>query len=259
MTRDYGYFQDADEAWLPTYGDLVVRQGEEQGPVTDYNRYGWKALEVPSDCSIVSSRMDQLNTRFEQRYCDRMISYETWDLWQVKLQERFDSLVYVYERAYRLYNANADAIDADVMPGRRVTFSDKASAGGTDKVTNSSETSLTDSVSGSRNGSDSKTVKNSDTPSSAISTSDNFAGSISKENGSDTSSYSDRRTNIGSESSTSNTDYGRTDTRDSTTTETVTGGQVLENINDSIDRWRDLDTGFVNEFQDMFLKIWWYR
>lgn len=219
MTRDYGYFQDADEAWLPTYGDLVVRQGDEQGPVTDYNRYGWKALEVPSDCSIVSSRMDQLNTRFEQRYGDRMISYETWDLWQVKLQERFDSLVYVYERAYRLYRDNATAIENDVLPGRTVTLTDKATAGGSD----------------SRSGK----TKNSDTPSSAINESDDFAGSITKDE--------------------NTTTYGRTDTRDSTTTETVTGGQVLANINDSIDRWRDLDTGFINEFQDLFLKIWWYR
>lgn len=218
MTRDYGYFQDADEAWLPTYADLIVRQGEEQGPVTDYNRYGWNALVVPSDCPKVTSRMESLNTRFEQRYCDRMISYETWDLWQVKLQERFDSLVYVYERAYRLYANNADAIENDILPGRTVSFSDTARAGGSD----------------SRNG----TTKESDTPSSQINTSDNFAGSITKD-------------------SVTNT-YGRTDTRVSTTTETVTGGQVMENVNDSIAKWRDLDTAFVDEFQDLFLKIWWY-
>ena len=211
-----GMYPDADAPWLPTLADLLVRQGDEQGPVTDYNRYGWKALVVPVDCAEVSNRMDSLATRFEQRYCDRMIAYETWDLWQIKLQEKFDSLVHKYDRAYALYTENGTAMN-QVMPGRTVESTDKTSAGGSD----------------SRVGK----TKNTDTPSSVINESDDFAGSMTK----------DETTNT----------YGRTDSRESVTKETVTGA-VMDNLNDNIDKWRDLDTAFVNEFQDLFMKVWWY-
>lgn len=211
-----GMYPDADAPWLPTLADLLVRQGDEQGPVTDYNRYGWNALVVPTGCVNVTNRMDTLKTRFEQRYCDRMIAYETWDLWQIKLQEKFDSVVQKYDRAYSLYSENETAMN-QVMPGRTVEFTDKTTAGGSDNRVGK--------------------TKATDTPSSAINESDDYAGSLSKDE--------------------STTTYGRTDSRESVTKETVTGA-VMDNLNDNIDKWRDLDTDFVNEFQDLFMKVWWY-
>lgn len=211
-----GMYEGADAPWLPTLADLIIRQDGEQGPMTDYNRYGWKALVVPTDCIYVTRRMEQLDIRFEQRYCDRMIAYETWELWQIKLQERFDSVVRKYERAYRMYLDNEEAMN-QVMPGRTVEFTDKATAGGSDSRTGK--------------------TKASDTPSSAINESDVFAGSITKDEGTTT--------------------YGRTDSRESSTKETVTGA-VMDNLNGNIDKWRDLDTDFIGEFQDLFLKVWWY-
>lgn len=215
--NENGMYPDADAPWLPTYADLIVRQGDEQGPATDYNRYGWNALVVPSDCPYVSNRMETLNTRFEQRYCDRMIAYETWDLWQIKLQERFDSVVYIYNRAYKLYNENASDMD-NAVPGRTLVTNDQNKAGGSDSRAYKS--------------------KESDTPSSAINESDDFAGSIRKDETTDT--------------------YGRTDTRDSTVTEKVTGAGITDAVNQTIDGWRDLDTRFIDEFQDLFAKVWWY-
>ena len=215
--NENGMYPDADAPWLPTYADLIVRQGDGQGPVTDYNRYGWNALVVPSDCPYVSNRMKQLNNRFEQRYCDRMIAYETWDLWQIKLQEMFDSVVYVYNRAYKLYEENSDAMD-NAVPGRTVVSNDHSMAGGSDSRALKS--------------------KESDTPSSAINESDDFAGSIRKDETTDT--------------------YGRTDTRNSSMTEKVTGAGITDAVNQTIDDWRDLDTRFINEFQDLFAKVWWY-
>ena len=32
----------------------------------------------------------------------------------------------------------------------------------------------------------------------------------------------------------------------------------MDNLNGNIDKWRDLDTDFIGEFQDLFLKVWWY-
>lgn len=209
-------YEGADAPWLPTLADLIIRQSGEQGPATDYTKYGWKALVVPTECVNVLNRMDGLRTRFEQKYCDRMIAYETWELWQIKLQERFDSVVWKYDRAYSLYSENEYAMK-QVMPGRTVEFTDNATAGGSDSRTGK--------------------TKASDTPSSAINESDVFAGSITKDE--------------------ATTTYGRTDSRESSTKETVTGA-VMDNLNSNIDKWRDLDTDFIGEFQDLFLKVWWY-
>lgn len=209
-------FEDADEAWLPTYGDLLMKQQETHKGV-DYSKYGWFALEVPTDCTHVQDRFQTLGMRFEQRYIDRMISYETWDLWQVKLQEKMDSIVRRYDRAYALYEANEKAMD-NAVPGRVLTASDSLKAGGEDTKKDK--------------------TKKSDTPSSAINDSDDYAGSVS----------------IGE---TTNT-YGRTDTKDSSVTEHMTGSDVTDAVNQTIDAWRDLDSHMIDEFRDLFLKVWWY-
>lgn len=211
-------FECCDDAWLPTYGTVLARQEGEQGQAVDWSRYGWDAIVVPSDCPTIAERMNNLGERFGLRYFDRMLGYETLELWQVKLQERFDQVVHPYERAYRLYSQHADAMDSDVVPGRKIVTNDKTQASGSDARTGTS--------------------KQSDTPSSAINESDDYAGSIAKDS--------------------SKTEYGRADTRDSTTVESVTGGVLLDNINSSIDGFRDLDTAFISEFQNLFLKVWWY-
>lgn len=212
-------FGKADDPWIPTLLDIERLKAEDtEGPVVDWKKFGWDALEVPASAPQVASRMDVLNGRFIANYGWRMLGYETMEQWQTKLQERFDSVVDKYERAYSLYEENKDAMMKDVLPGRKVTSTNTLQLSGTDSNTSKS--------------------KYSDTPDSAINDSDNYAGSITKDDRSVT--------------------YGRKDTNDGSSTEVYTGAQIMTAVNDSIDGWRDIDTSFIMEFQNLFSNVFWY-
>lgn len=211
-----GLFPEADEAWLPTYLDIRMK----------YPTFGWQSLDVDTDCPLVISRFDILQTRFEERYANRMISSETLQRWQVRLQNRFDEVVHRYERAYNLYARYQEDMDADVLPGE--TYTEK-------------ETLKSDTKQGGSDSSESEN-RNIDTPDSIINQNQNYADSLTKGK--------------------STVTYGRTDegnsTRDLTRKRTLTGQDLMMNINGSIDGWRDIDTWFVAEFENLFLNIWWY-
>lgn len=228
-------FGKADDPWIPTLLDIERLKAEDtEGPVVDWKKFGWDALEVPASAPQVASRMDVLNGRFIANYGWRMLGYETMEQWQTKLQERFDSVVDKYERAYSLYEENKDAMMKDVLPGRKVsstgatvdTEKETNKAGGDDK--------------------DSYKSKYSDTPDSAINDSDNYAGSITKD---------DRTTTYGR---TDDKDRSRTSKIDGTVNEVYTGAQIMTAVNDSIDGWRDIDTSFIMEFQNLFSNVFWY-
>lgn len=210
-------FPYSDQPWLPTLLDIEKLKAGYNGEGTDWRRFGFDALEVPEN-SEIAKRMNTLNVRFIANYGWRMLAFETMEQWQVKLQEKMDSIADKYERAYRLYADNEDALMKDVLPGRRI------------ESTRSDQASGSDSRSG--------TGKSSDTPDSRINESDDFAGTISK--------TSDR------------TEYGRKDDSKATTTEILTGGQLMEAVNQSIDGWRDIDTSLIHEFENMFVNVFWY-
>lgn len=211
-----GLFPEADSAWLPTYLDVQMK----------YPTFGWQSLVVDDDCPTVASRMETLQVRFEERYANRMISSETLQRWQVRLQNRFDEVVRRYERAYGLYSRYQEDMDADVLPGE--TYTEK-------------ETLKSDTKQGGSDSSESEN-RNIDTPDSIINQNSNYADSLAKGK--------------------STVTYGRTDegnsTRDLTRKRTLTGQDLMLNINGSIDGWRDIDTSFVAEFENLFLNIWWY-
>ena len=211
-----GLFPEADSAWLPTYLDVQML----------YPTFGWQSLVVDDDCPTVNSRMAILQTRFEERYANRMISSETLQRWQVRLQNRFDEVVRRYERAYGLYSRYQEDMDADVLPGETYTETEHIAS---------------DNTQGGSDTSSSKT-RNVDTPDSVINANSDYADSLSDSSGTVT--------------------YGRTDKgasdRNLTRTRTLTGQDLMLNINGSIDGWRDLDTAFVSEFENLFLNLWWY-
>ena len=211
-----GLFPEADEAWLPTYLDVQMK----------YPTFGWQSLVVDEDCPNVQSRMLTLQTRFEERYANRMISSETLQRWQVRLQNRFDEVVRRYERAYGLYSRYQEDMDADVLPGE--TYKEN-------------ETVKSDTKQGGTDSSESEN-RNIDTPDSIINQNPNYADSLT--NGKSTVTYG-------------RTDEGNS-TRDLTRTRTLTGQDLMLNINGSIDGWRDIDTYFVGEFENLFMNVWWY-
>lgn len=179
---------------------------------------GWDELEVPADCPTVSQRMDSLKVRFEERYFNRMLNSETLERWQVRLQNRFDEVVRRYERAYELYSRYEQDMMDDVLEGEERVITTKNTQGGSDTSKGK--------------------VRNIDTPDEAVNASDDYASS---------------------RQDTDNTvNYGRTDEGNSTERRTVTGASLVDNINNSIYDWRDLDTEFVKEFENCFMNVFWY-
>lgn len=243
----FGY---ADDPWLPTL--LDVERLKTEGTDADkvyWRKFGWDALEVPEADVNVKARMGILNTRFLANYGWRMLSYETMEQWQVRLQEKFDATVDKYERAYQLYADNKDAMMDDALPGMITTTKGIVKASGADTVTSSGSDTNTQSGSDTTN----DTRKHSDTPDSLINASDNYAGTLDKDTGSVTYGRKDTR-NL---SSSGTTDYRRTDTTDSETKQIYTGGRIMEAVNATIDGWMDVDTSFINEFENLFSNILW--
>ena len=210
-------FGDAELPWLPKLCDVENFKVNSDDP-TYWQRFGWEALEVPGECTFVRERMDTLKTRFDQQYFDRKLNSETMEIWQVRLQRRFDEVVQRYNRMYELYQRYDQDMKEDILSGDKTVTESTAQAGGSDTSEG--------------------TGRNIDTPDEAVNDTQGYAGSRS-------------------DSKATNT-YGRTDTLTSTVTRTMTGKGVVDSINDSVMSWRDIDTDFVNEFQNNFLNVFWY-
>ena len=210
-------FGDAELPWLPKLCDVENFKVNSDDP-TYWQRFGWEALEVPGECTFVGERMEILKTRFNQQYFDRKLNSETMEVWQVRLQRRFDEVVRRYDRMYELYQRYDQDMKEDILSGDKTVTESKAQAGGSDTSEG--------------------TGRNIDTPDEAVNDTQGYAGSRS-------------------DSKATNT-YGRTDTLTSTVTRTMTGKGVVDSINDSVMSWRDIDTEFVNEFQNNFLNVFLY-
>lgn len=87
----------------------------------------------------------------------------------------------------------------------------------------------------SAGGADSSTGRNIDTP---------------DENVNDIAGYAGSR-------STTETNYGRTESTDATVERTLTGLRVVDSVNTSCQNWLDIDTEFVKEFENCFLNVFW--
>lgn len=186
-----------------------------------YEGFGWDQLMVPPDCTYVSDRMDHLEIRFYERYAMRMIGNETLERWQLRLQNKFDEVVDKYNRAYALYDANNEGMMSDIRTGTKRVIKREGQASGSDSTSTSSVN------------------KRIDTPDSIVNENDDYADSYNKGTGSSTVTY------------------GRKDKDDVDETTEATG-ILLENVNRTIDGWKDIDTMFIAEFENLFLNVFWY-
>lgn len=210
--------------WLPRLIDIInFAQNGDADERLYFSRFGFGQLVIPDDCVRVLARKDDLEERFNERYMFRRLGQETMPRWQVRLQNRMDSIVRKYERAYQLYADYTAEIHDDVIEGEKETLS-----GADNRVANSNGTTTTQNTS-----------KSIDTPDSAVNDSDDYADAVRKSQGS----------NSTVSSGTDTVNYGRVRTT------IKTGTLVLDNINASIDSWRDLDTAFVSEFENMFMNV----
>lgn len=221
-------FGPADSPWLPTL--VEVLQLKSRDPDDPDLQVGWDALYVSDSYPLVQARMTLLKERFDERYAFRMLSAETTVRWQVRLQNRFDSVVERYERAYRIVGERDDLDSIGELTVTKTTGTDRNGGQDTRSSKNSSSSSSQDRLT--------------DTPDTTINDSDSYASSTSR--GSSSSSGSSEGT----------TSYGRTLSTDRTTS-TERLYDVSKGVMSSIKGWTDVDTLFVSEFENLFLNIFW--
>lgn len=205
--------------WMPRLVDIIHFANE--GSLDErlyFSRFGFDKLVVPTGATYISARMADLTVRFNERYLYRRIGAETMPRWQIRLQNKFDEIVDKYNRAYALYDEHAEGIMDDIKTGvRRVTHAQNQASG-----QDENESTRVD--------------RRIDTPDSRVNENDDYADSYSKSNGDNT------------------TKYGRKDVNDVTDVTEATG-ILLENINKTIDAYRDIDTQLVKEFENLFLNV----
>lgn len=166
---------------LPTYAEVI-----EQFPDR-----GFPGLDINSDrYPTLTAKREELERRFYARYCERIIGYETIELWQIKLQNRFDDIADEYERAFRIYETNKDAMDKAVEGIHRTVESKSRSI---------------------------------DTPDSDLNDDDRYADTLGKS------------------------------TQDAT--ESVMGGRAVKSVNENIDAYRDYESRFLMEFENLFNNV----
>lgn len=212
-----------DEQWLPTLVEIeYLKTHGEPDEQSYYSQFGWNKLEVSNQCPFLIDRWNYLGERFMERYGSRMLNSETMERWQVRLQNRLDEIQFIYERAYALYAQYREAMDEDILESEVTTTSATTEASGTDSTTGTTSS------------------RSIDTPDSVINADSDYAD------------------NVTDSTSGGSTTYGRKDTMGSTVTREIRGKGVMDNVNDSIDTFRDLDTEFVKSFENNFLNIFWY-
>lgn len=233
------------EPWLPTYIDLVKRK--EDGDA-EYQNVGFDALDVDASLENIDDRWEILEERFTERYAFRRISAETLNRWQVRLQNRFDEIADRYERAYALYAENAEAMLDDILPGWKEIMdrTDKDSGTDTNTRTGSRELAYT--------GTDKNVRRSADTPDSSTNASDMYADRRDES----TRSFTDRKDTETFNQLKDALLHGKTTDIDYTLTKTETGAQIIDAVNEAIGKWKDLDTQFVAEFENLFLNIFDY-
>ena len=186
-----------------------------------YTRFGLSRVVLPSSASTyLPAIWDRVCTRVNERYWKRYLAGETLEEWQVLLQTMTDELAPRYERAFRMYAANSEASEADILATMRTDY-------GAD--------GLTDEHTQTAKGTSKTTVR--DTPDGQINDTSDYAGTVT-----------DGETDAGTTKS----------TRKGTVTVTQTGSDgVLGRVNENIRLWRDLETDLVKEYANAFMSFIW--
>ena len=211
-----------DEIWIPTLNEVeYLKSHGSPDEQRYYSQFGWEQLEVPPDCDRVSDRMRILKIRFDERYGGRMLGQETMERWQIRLQNKFDEVVYKWEKAYELYANNQQSMLVNIIDGRIVS-----------NDTSSDSNIIDDTVNTSKN----KVI---DTPDSAINDNSDYADVVYHNDASrkNTSSRNNRTTSNSKEE---------------------VMGNLIDKVNSTALKWMDIDTMFIKEFENNFLNIFYY-
>lgn len=213
-----GLFPSADQPWIPQLIDVERMKASEP----DGSPVDWRRFGWSA--LEVSSEFPNIIARFDilkERFNERYAYRMLNAETMEKWQVRLQNRFDEVAPKYeRAYRLYGENLKYmdNVTPGRKVTES-----------TNNDSSTNSDVSSDSRY---------SDTPDTSINTSDNFAGSITRNTAKDVTT--------------------KKDTQSKVTDEVVSGAEVIQNVNDSVNAWIEIDTEFISSFENNFLNIWWY-
>lgn len=199
--------------------EVIIEVIDEIGR-TLYSQFGLSKVVLPASAdTYLPAIWDRVCTRVNEKYWKRYLACETLEEWQVLLQTLTDELAPRYERAFRMYAANSEASEADILTTMRTDYGD----------------GLTDEHTQTAKGTSKTTVR--DTPDGVINDTSDYAGTVTE----------------------GSTDAGTTkSTRKGTVTVTQTGSDgVLGRVNENIRLWRDLETDLVKEYANAFMAFIW--
>ena len=201
-------------------GDVLLEVVDARGRPL-YTDFGLSQVVLPDSApKWLPAIWDRVCTRVNERYWKRYLACETLEEWQVLLQTMTDELAPRYERAFRMYAANSEASETEILAVMKTDY-------GTD--------GLTDEHTQTAKGTSKTTVR--DTPDGVINDTSNYAGTVT-----------DGVTDAGTTKS----------TRKGTVTVTQTGSDgVLGRVNENIRLWRDLETDLVKEYASAFMSFIW--
>ena len=146
---------------------------------------------------------------------------ETMERWQIRLQNKFDEVVYKWDRAYELYANNQQSMLVNIIDGRIVSNDTSSDIDITDDTVNTSKNKVID------------------TPDTAINDNSDYADVVYHNDG--------RRTNTGSRKN-----------RTTNNSKEEVMGNLIDKVNSTALKWMDIDTMFIKEFENNFLNIFYY-
>ena len=211
-----------DEIWIPTLNEVEYLKSHGSPEEREYySKFGWEQLEVPPDCDRELDRMSTLKIRFDERYGGRMLGQETMERWQIRLQNKFDEVVYKWDRAYELYANNQQSMLVNIIDGRIVSNDTSSNIDSTDDTVNTSKNKVID------------------TPDTAINDNSDYADVVYHNNAT--------RKNT-----------GRRNNRTTGNSKEQVTGNLIDKVNSTALKWMDIDTMFIKEFENNFLNIFYY-
>ena len=182
-----------------------------------------------------------LETKILKHFYTREIGFETFGLWQLKLDAKLSVIMPYYNKIYK-----AVMLDIPVIENVDVTRKHEGKKND-DSTSIGSANSNTDTTS-----EDKSKVKYSDTPQGALTDLENDAYMSSA-----TISDSTQKSN-------SKTEQSNTSTANAKTTEEyverITGKQGSQNyismINEYVEKLKNVDMMIINELEDLFMQVW---
>lgn len=186
-------------------------------PTIGLNGVNWYGTLYPN----LYNHKDRLVYRFNKHYQLREISREDAGQWMLLLQDRFDEVANKYNHAYKLYDNQTIKLDEfGIGYLREIWYNSEGSGSSSSSSSGSASSKFRDTPTNGNSTVNNPTTENVD----------NSSGSSSSENQREGSGHSKEK-------------YDYNDK------------QIMDEVNELINKYKQLDEDFIREFNNMFIGL----